>query len=140
MPVDNIETLELLFNAATVGICFIGSKDNFNDFIYKVLPDELICYSYRNEYSVSTEQRIIFSATVKEKDNLCIVLFSDGVKEEENLDISVYILNAIVKNNIAKRLSSVAADISEAIKDITDSDIEDTQVLDKNKDIDFEYV
>ena len=50
MQVDNVETLELLFNAATIGICFVGNKDQFNSFIYKTLPDELVCYSFRNEY------------------------------------------------------------------------------------------
>lgn len=140
MQVDNVETLELLFNAATIGICFVGNKDQFNSFIYKTLPDELVCYSFRNEYSVSTESKIIFSAKVSEKDDLCVVLFSDSIKEEENLDISLYILNSIIKNNISKRLTSVARDISSMVNQSEESECEDTQVLNKDKDLDFEYV
>ena len=137
MPVDNIETLELLFNAATIGICFMGSKSDFHTFIFNSLPDELVCYSYKNEYSISTEHKIIFNAEIFEQEDLCRVLFSDGVKESENLDISLFMLNEILKHNIAKRLSSVSDALKKTFEAVED-ECEDTQALDK--DIDFEYV
>lgn len=138
MHADSIEMLELLFNATTIGITFIGSKEDFSKFIEKNLPEDLVHYLYANEYAISTEEKNILIIKVDELDGYCRVMYKSNVEKDDTFDISLYLLTMMIKNNTAVRLAKAAKDISSLLKSKEEAD--EKQVRTDEDDLDFDYV